>query len=163
MILLLVAVAVLLCVGLAMIVWCVWLLKRRMRATHVRFLVHPPEPTEGGVKMAEYATQTQITTIERQRFQVKPQNAQGHDVAIDGLPVITVFDESICTVVMDANGLGGYIIAGAPGVTTITATVDADLGNGVVQVSGQLEVTVTPDRAVQVRFLVDPAEPKPTT
>jgi hypothetical protein len=71
-------------------------------------------------------------------------NANGFPVQVDGPIVWASANESYATVVPDMDhDNGATITAGtSPGLTAVTATADADLGDGVTNVVATIEVEV---------------------
>jgi len=82
-----------------------------------------------------------ITNEQRVLVTVAPKTAAGNPASIDGAVIFRSSDADVAAVepVDDTSAL---VIAGIPGVAQITATFDADLGEGVrnVTASGALEV-----------------------
>src|SRR4051812_4999715 len=87
----------------------------------------------------------------------------GNPATIDGSPVWASSDESVATVVENAgNPLAAIILsADRAGAALITATVDADLGEGVRQIVGTLEVQVTAGEAQFVTLEAGAPSDKP--
>ncbi len=73
--------------------------------------------------------------------------ADGRPATVDGPVVWASSDETVLTVAPAADGLSGVINAGAAGgPARVTFTADADLGAGVVNITGVTEdITVTTD------------------
>ncbi len=122
------------------------LLRRLFRPrVRVAFIVGPPQ---------KEITLLEITTIQKQRVDLQFPNSVGNPVPIDGVPSWSIEDEAIATLEVDPTGLGGFVVAGAPGTTRLTVTADAKLGDGIVEISGLLEINVTEDLAVRVDFIL---------
>ena len=71
----------------------------------------------------------------------------GRPAAVDGAPVWASSDATVLTVVSSADGMSAVVDTVAAGVARISVTADADLGAGVVTITGVSEdvnVTVGP-------------------
>lgn len=86
---------------------------------------------------------------------------------IDGVPIYTVSDPSIMSVVLDdpAVGTSGKVVGIVRGTANVSVVVDADRGAGVENLSITSEdVLVTPDPALtqasSLGFAFGPAQPK---
>jgi hypothetical protein len=79
-----------------------------------------------------------------------PVDAKGFPAAIQtGSVTFTSSDETVATVTQDTtNELGFTVTAQKPGVAQITATADADLGEGVSNITGFFGVEVTGGTAI---------------
>lgn len=70
-------------------------------------------------------------------------NANGNPAQVDGAVTWESSDTDVATVMVDADTMGAKIMAGpSPGTSVITASGDADLGQGVTPVSAEVEVIV---------------------
>jgi hypothetical protein len=66
-------------------------------------------------------------------------DSAGRPASVDGIPVWASSDETIITVVPTADGMGAAIETVAPGTARVTVSADADLGEGVVEITGVTE------------------------
>ncbi len=82
-----------------------------------------------------------ITNEQRVLVTVAPKTAAGNPAPIDGAVIFRSSDPAVAVVEPVDEG-SAFVIAVAPGVAQITAAFDADLGEGVrnVTASGALEV-----------------------
>lgn len=78
-----------------------------------------------------------LTNEQQVQVTVKPKTAAGNPADIDGVVSYTSSNLDAATI-----SETGMIVAGEPGITKITATFDADLGEGVrtIELSGVVEV-----------------------
>lgn len=95
---------------------------------------------------------TEFSTEQALPFTFKVVDGRGRVKAVDGVPVAASSDETVATVVIAAgegNVWNGMIssVAPSPAGTTqrVTVTADADLGEGIQEVIGFLDFTVTLD------------------
>jgi hypothetical protein len=63
-------------------------------------------------------------------------DAQERPAKVDGVPVWASSDETVLTVTPTADGMGAAIEPVAPGTARVTVTADADLGEGVKEITG---------------------------
>src|SRR3954470_12492687 len=83
-------------------------------------------------------------------------NASGAPAAVDGVPVWASSDETILTVTASADGMSAEVPCISPGTARISVTADADLGAGVITITGVSEdvvVTVDPANLASVMTL----------
>ncbi len=66
-------------------------------------------------------------------------DAQGRPAAVDGVPVWASSDETVVSVVAAADGLSAVVSSVAAGTARVTVSADADLGAGVVPITGVTE------------------------
>jgi hypothetical protein len=66
-------------------------------------------------------------------------DTKGRVARVDGVPVWASSDETVLTVVPAADGMSAAVDTVAPGVARITVTADADLGEGVIEITGVSE------------------------
>lgn len=75
---------------------------------------------------------------------------KGKPAKVDGAPKWNVSDESVGTLDVAADGLSATFKSVASGQCSIGVEVDADLGEGVKQILGSLDITVVADEAAIV-------------
>lgn len=93
---------------------------------------------------------------------VKFKDKFGNDAAVDGVPVWAVTDVALADLEVAADGLSAVLKPkGAVGTLKVQVTADADLGEGVKSILGELEVQLLPGEAVTVELT--PGEPTDQT
>lgn len=109
-----------------------------------------------------------ITTEQQLPFSFKVVDGRGRAVKVDGTPAAASSDETVATVTLAANADGvswdGLVTAVAPSPEgssqRITVSADADLGEGVQDVTGLLEFTVSLDPRTGARLVdIQPGAP----
>jgi hypothetical protein len=101
-----------------------------------------------------------LTDVQKVTLSVQPVDAAGNPAALDGAPVWTSTDPSVLDVVASADGLSAVATAVGPlGTAQISVLADADLGAGVITITGVLDVQVMASQAVS--FSITPAAPEP--
>lgn len=81
-------------------------------------------------------------------------NSAGAPATVDGVPVWASSDETVVAVTADATGMAATAPCVAPGTARLTVTADADLGAGIVTITGVSEdITVTLDPAQQASIV----------
>jgi hypothetical protein len=97
-------------------------------------------------------------------------NAAGGAATVDGVPVWASSDETVITVTAGDDGMTAVIDTVAPGTARVTVTADADLGNGVQELTGvteEINVTAGPSSQASLMTLnlgapVEKTAPTPT-
>jgi hypothetical protein len=74
---------------------------------------------------------------------ISPKDKKGKPSLLDGVPVWAGSDDTVLTVVASADGLSATVSGVAPGAGRVVVTGDADLGAGVVPITGTLDFTIT--------------------
>jgi hypothetical protein len=83
-----------------------------------------------------------ITNEEKVQVTLAPLTAAGNPATLDGVPTWTVI-EGDATVEVAEDGLSAFLVSGAADVTSkIEVTADADLGEGVVNLSDVIDLAV---------------------
>ena len=95
---------------------------------------------------------------------VEPVDAKGNPASIDGIPAWSSSSTSIATVnPLPADGSGKFsaevIPASQLGTCQINVTADADLGSGIQQISGVLDLQVVGGQAVGFTITTSPPAP----
>lgn len=91
-----------------------------------------------------------LTDTQQCDLTLQPVDKKGQPAAIDGTPSWSSSNEAVVAVAVSANGLSATLVAGILGTAQINVTADADLGAGVVAVTGTLDVQVVAGQAVAV-------------
>lgn len=104
-----------------------------------------------------------ILTEEQQvALAVAFKTAGGHDAKVDGIPTWQSSDPTIVAVEVAADGMTATAVAQGPlGTAQISATADADLGTGVREVTGVLDIEVRAAEAVSALVTAGAPELKP--
>lgn len=102
-----------------------------------------------------------LTNAQKVRIRVEPADEYGNPAPVDGVPVWSLSDPSLITLELEPDGMSGYAITVGPvGTCTLTVTADADMGPGVVPISGNLDLIVVQSQATFIGFSTDAPEPK---
>lgn len=87
---------------------------------------------------------------------------KGNPALVEGAPTWGTSDASILTVTADADGMGALVVAAGPlGDAQVNVTGDADLGEGVTNVVGTLDVTVVAGAAIAANIGAATPEEQP--
>ncbi len=109
----------------------------------------------------------QITLPPGKQFQFKLapkyQNAKGElkDGQVDGIPVYTNSNQNAVDLFVNPDGMGGVVQHLDGGDAQITVTADADLGEGVKEITGLLEIKALPFEATILDLEPGPLEDIP--
>ena len=96
---------------------------------------------------------------------------KGNPARVDGMPVWTSSDESVATVTPSEDGMSATILSlGTTGTAQISVTADADLGEGVREMTGSALIDVIAGEAFAFALMLGedfdppeaPVEPEPT-
>lgn len=90
-------------------------------------------------------------------------DAKGRAAPVDGVPVWASSDETVLSVVAAADGMSAIVSSVGAGTARISVSADADLGAGVVEITGVSEdVNVTNGNVASLMVLsLGSAQPKP--
>lgn len=101
-----------------------------------------------------------ITATQQFAVSIEPKTRTGKPAVVDGSAVWASSNEAVASVV-STGPLTGLVVAQAAGDATISAAVDADLGEGVNTITGQDTLTVTQGTATSVGLTAGPVEEQP--
>lgn len=102
-----------------------------------------------------------LTDVQKVKVKVKPVTAAGNPAPVDGKPEWVVSDDTVCTLVVSDDGLEADVVTtGKLGVCQVSVKADADLGDGVREISGVLDVEVKASEAVSLSVETGVPEPK---
>jgi len=73
---------------------------------------------------------------------VKPVTLSGKPARVDGVPGWAVTNPSVASLQVAPDGLSADVFGVSPGDATVMVSADADLGSGVREITGSLQVTV---------------------
>lgn len=100
-----------------------------------------------------------MTNEEKRLVTVQPKTSAGNDAPVDGAATFSV-TAGTCTITQ-VDALSAYVVSGVdPGDATVTMSVDADLGAGIVPVVDTMTVHVTSASAASLDVLVGEPELK---
>ena len=102
-----------------------------------------------------------LTDLQKVSCSIKPVDAMGNPAQVDGVPEWSVSDSAMLTVVPSSDGLTAVVSTVGPiGTAQVTVTADADLGEGLVSISGVLDVTITGSQATSLSITAGTPEPR---
>lgn len=85
---------------------------------------------------------------------IQPVDKKGNAAPVDGVPAWLSSNTELVTVTASDDGLSATVSPVGPlGMATISVTADADLGAGVTEIAGSLDVTVISGGAVTVNIV----------
>lgn len=90
---------------------------------------------------------------QRVSLSIQPLDARGNPARVDGIPAWNNSDELLGTLVAAADGFSAVFSALQIGTCQISVTVDADLGDGVRNLSGTLDIQIEPGEAVSIGII----------
>lgn len=106
------------------------------------------------------AIEVAITNEQKVNITVNPVTASGIPAKLDGAPTWTV-NSGTSTVEPAADGLSAFLVSGVDaGDTVYTVEGDADLGEGVVNISDTITLHVEAAQAADLGLAAGAAEPK---
>jgi len=89
-----------------------------------------------------------LTDTQKCNLAIDPRNAKGQPAPVDGIPQWSSSNPGVCDIQPAADGLSAYVFAVGTGASQISVTADADLGAGVRNLTGTLDVEVRAGEAV---------------
>jgi hypothetical protein len=97
-----------------------------------------------------------ITTEQHVSFVFQVKDGRGRPKPVEGTPTAVSSDETVATVTLtagDGTAWNGDVTSVAPGSARIAVNADADLGEGVQDVIGTMDVVVTLDDRTGARMV----------
>lgn len=91
-----------------------------------------------------------LTETQKCTLSIAPVTAKGTPAQVDGVPQWATANPAVAEIAPAADGMSAVVRAAGVGLTQISVTVDADLGVGVRNLSGVLDVDVRAGEAVSV-------------
>lgn len=99
----------------------------------------------------------QLTDEQKVLLRVEPKTEAGNAAPIDGVPSWTATDPTLVTLQPAPDGLTCEVITNGPtGSCDVTCTADADLGEGVTEITGSITIEVVAAGAVTLDIANDP-------
>lgn len=81
-------------------------------------------------------------------------DSKGRPASVDGIPVWASSDETVLAVTAAQDGMSAVVDTVAPGTARVTVSADADMGAGVVSITGVSEdVNVTLGTSTQASVM----------
>lgn len=104
--------------------------------------------------------QMNLTDSQQATLSIQPVDKKGNPALVDGVPAWLSSNSEVVTVTPSADGLSAVAVAVGPlGTATVSVTADADLGAGVTEIAGSLDITITAGAATTVSISAgDPTE-----
>lgn len=93
---------------------------------------------------------TILTDTQQVTGTIRPRNAQGNPAPIDGVPQWSTSNPSVATVTPSADGLTCVVRAAGIGTTQVAVVCDADLGEGVRELTTLDDIEVKASEAVTI-------------
>lgn len=87
-------------------------------------------------------------------------DSQGNPAKVDGVPAWGSSDEGVVSVTAEADGLSALIVANSVGLAQVNVKADADLGEGMKEIVGTLDLDIVSGEAVSVVLTPGTPEPK---
>jgi hypothetical protein len=97
-----------------------------------------------------------LKVTETKKFMIKPVDARGNAALIDGAASWAVTDENLADLIMGEDGLVEVVPKGPMGAFKLQVKADADMGEGVKEIFGELEIELVAGEAVAIE--ISPAE-----
>lgn len=92
-----------------------------------------------------------LTDVQKVVLSIRPVDAAGNPAPVDGVPTWSVSDPTLLSVSPAGDGMSAVVTANGPlGSAQVSVSADADMGAGVVLISGTLDVTVSASQAVSL-------------
>lgn len=101
-----------------------------------------------------------ITNEQKVQLVLKPQTPGGNDAKVDGIPAWEVLSGD-ATLEVAEDGLSAYLVSGEANVNSvIIVKADADLGEGVAEITDTVDLAVVAASASNLGLVVGAAELK---
>jgi hypothetical protein len=96
-------------------------------------------------------TSMQMVVDKALKLKIAPVDKFGNPAKVDGMPAWSLTDPALGALVIDADGMGAmFTPAGTVGALSVQVNADADLGDGVKTLAGDLPVELLAGEAVAV-------------
>lgn len=94
-----------------------------------------------------------LTDSQQVDLAIKPVDKKGKAAQVDGVPEWSSSDPAVLTLDVAQDGLSAVAVAQDLGTAQVNVSADADLGAGVVTITGVLEITVVAGQAVSLGII----------
>lgn len=105
-----------------------------------------------------------VKVTEKVKVSLKIKDAAGFDAKVDGLPAWSLSETALATLEIAADGMSALVSPLAPGACLVQVSADADLGEGVKAIVGNLPLEILSGEAVSIELageVVQEAAPAP--
>jgi len=93
-----------------------------------------------------------MTDIQEAQVTLEATSRAGNPAEVQN-PVWTSSDEAVLTVEPSADGLTArFVTTGKLGLVQVSVTADADLGDGVTELHGMVDIEITPSEPVVINL-----------
>lgn len=107
-------------------------------------------------------TMLNLTDTQQATLSIQPVDKKGNPAPVDGVPVWASSNTEVLTVEPAADGMSAVAKAVGPlGSAVVSVKVDADLGSGVTELSGGLDVSVSGGGATSITVTAGTPEEQP--
>lgn len=107
-----------------------------------------------------------MTSTQQCLLTMQPLDAKGNPAPVDNVAAWQVTNPDVCTLEVAGDGVTALCKATALGDTQVSCTADADLGSGVRNITGLLDVSIRAAEAVSMGIVAGTPEeqsaPTPT-
>lgn len=94
-----------------------------------------------------------LTDVQKVSLSISPVSAAGNPASIDGVPTWSTSDDTVLTLEVAEDGLSAVAFTtGKLGTAQVSVVADADLGEGVKELTGVLDVEVKASEAVSLEL-----------
>src|SRR6185436_3167778 len=92
-----------------------------------------------------------LTDEQKVSLTIQPLTAAGNSAKVDGVPVWSVSDSNILSLTVSEDGLSAVVTTVGPlGDCKVSVSADADLGEGIRNLTGTLDITVVAAEAASI-------------
>ena len=100
-----------------------------------------------------------MTATQQCLLTMQPLDAKGNPAPVDNVAEWQVSNPGVCSIQPATDGVTAMCVALATGDTQINCTADADLGGGVRNITGVIQVSIRPAEAVSMGIVAgEPVE-----
>ena len=94
-----------------------------------------------------------LTDVQQVVLSVSPVTAKGNPAPLGGVPVWTTSDATLVDLTQSDDGLSATVVAKGPlGSCQVSVSADADVGEGVVEIVGVLDIEIKGSMAVSLNI-----------
>lgn len=109
------------------------------------------------------ASHMNMTDSQQVSLTISPVDRKGNPAPVDGIPAWASSNTEVVTVAPAPDGMSAVASAVGPlGTATVSVTADADLGAGVTEIAGSLDITITAGSASTVTITAGTPTEQPT-